>query len=143
MGSEIGIQINLFSEDMLHSMTSMEKIGLILDNVRDGHIIVLERGLTPDEERTLIERTMSTIGSSTGNFPGIEIGSYQCKPKSGILGKILGYAKMQTRLTLIGRADKLKTIKRDRDFISTVVLNQTPQPMGSTPTAKKEKTKQV
>lgn len=143
MSSEIGIQINLVSEDMLHSMTSMEKIGLILDNVRDGHIIVLERGLTPDEERTLIERTMSVVGANTATFPGIEIGSYQCKTKSGIIGKILGYAKMQTRLTLIGRADKLKTIKRDRDFISTVVLNQAPQPVPPAPAAKKEKTKQA
>jgi hypothetical protein len=44
-----GIQLDLISEDKLDGMTSMEKVRLILDEVRNGKILVLEKGLTPSE----------------------------------------------------------------------------------------------
>jgi hypothetical protein len=114
-----GIQINLVSEDVLENMTVLEKIRFILDDVRDGNLIVLERGLTEEEQKTLIEMTMAEIDQS---FSGIEIGSYPCKRKFKLLGKLLGKSITQRRLTLIGRADRLKTIKKDRNFISTVII---------------------
>ncbi|MCZ7404534.1 MAG: DUF2073 domain-containing protein, partial [Candidatus Methanoperedens sp.] len=50
-----GIQMDLISEDKLDSMTSMEKVRLILDEVRNGKILILEKGLTPNEQTKLIE----------------------------------------------------------------------------------------
>ncbi|MHC1567713.1 MAG: DUF2073 domain-containing protein [Candidatus Syntropharchaeia archaeon] len=109
------IQLDLISEDCLSSMTSMEKIRFILDSVRSGNILVLERGLTPEEEMKLIEVTMAEIG---GDFMGIEIESYPIKQRS-LFGRFLG--KPQTRLTVIGPAKQMKTIKKNRDFISALI----------------------
>ncbi|MDY6965066.1 MAG: DUF2073 domain-containing protein [Halobacteriota archaeon] len=115
-----GVRLDLVSEDRLSSMTSMEKIRMILDGVHMGNIIVLEKGLTPDEEATLIEITMSEI--TQNEFTGIEIESYPYKQKTiNWLGKLLGKPTTETRLTVIGPANQIKTIKKDQDFISAIV----------------------
>ncbi len=114
-----GIQMDLISEDKLDGMTSMEKVRLILDEVRNGKILVLEKGLTPNEQTKLIELTMTEI--SPDDFSGIEIESYPVKQRDTFLNKLLGKTSLKTRLTVIGSASQLKTIKKDRDLISALV----------------------
>ena len=114
-----GIQMDLISEDKLNGMTSMEKVRLILDEVRNGKILILEKGLTPNEQTKLIELTMTEIAPD--DFSGIEIESYPVKNDSNLLDKLFGKTTMKTRLTVIGPADQLKTIKKDRDLISALV----------------------
>ncbi len=114
-----GIQLDLISEDKLDGMTSMEKVRLILDEVRTGKILILEKGLTPNEQTKLIELTMAEIAPD--DFSGIEIESYPVKHHDNLLNKLLGKKTLQTRLTVIGLADQLKTIKKDRDMISALV----------------------
>jgi len=113
------IQLDLISYDMLNEMTSIEKTRMILDRVQEGSIVILERGLTPAEEATLIEYTMTEIRD---DFPGIEIESYPPEKKSGWLEKIFGKGAVhEPRLTIIGPANELKTISKERDFISAVI----------------------
>ncbi|MCE8423195.1 MAG: DUF2073 domain-containing protein [Candidatus Methanoperedens sp.] len=114
-----GIQLDLISEDKLDGMTSMEKVRLILDEVRNGKILVLEKGLTPNEQTKLIELTMTEIAPD--DFAGIEIESYPVKQNDSFFSKLLGKNTMKTRLTVIGPAAQLKTIKKDRDLISALV----------------------
>jgi hypothetical protein len=114
-----GIQLDLISEDKLDAMTSMEKVRLILDEVRNGKILVLEKGLTPIEQNKLIELTMTEIAPD--DFSGIEIESYPVKQNENFFNKLLGKSSLKTRLTVIGPAAQLKTIKKDRDFISALV----------------------
>ncbi|RLG36777.1 DUF2073 domain-containing protein, partial [Methanosarcinales archaeon] len=45
-------------------------------------------------------------------FTGIEISSYPSKR---------GFLRKKTRLTIIGPADMMKTIKKDKDWISAVI----------------------
>lgn len=117
MNVQFPFQICLVSEDRLGTMTSMEKVRMILDQVKGGDILVLEQGLSPQEYSTLMEMTMTEIRAS--NFPGIEIGSYPYKNKTGFLQKFLRLpAKGVGRLTLIGRSDRLRTLQRDRDYIA-------------------------
>lgn len=114
-----GIQMDLISEDKLNGMTSMEKVRLILDEVRNGKILVLETGLTPSEQTKLIELTMTEIAPD--DFSGIEIESYPVKQSDTFLNKLLGKTSLKTRLTVIGPASQLKTIRKDRDLISAFV----------------------
>ena len=114
-----GIQLDLISEDKLDGMTSMEKVRLILDEVRSGKILVLEKGLTPNEQTKLIELTMTEIAHD--DFSGIEIESYPVKQNENFFNKLLGKTSVKTRLTVIGPAAQLKTIKKDRDLISALV----------------------
>ena len=114
-----GIQLDLISEDKLDGMTSMEKVRLILDEVRTGKILVLEKGLTPSEQTKLIELTMTEFAPD--DFSGIEIESYPVKQNDNFFSKLLGKTTLKTRLTVIGPAAPLKTIKKDRDLISALV----------------------
>jgi len=112
-----GVQLNLISKDKLDKMTSMEKIRMILDEVKAGTIVVLESGLTPEEEAKLIELTMLEIDHE--NFVGIEVESYPQKSGGSFFGKLLG--KPKGRLTVIGPANRLKTLQKKEDLISALV----------------------
>jgi hypothetical protein len=114
-----GVQIDLISGERMQGLTSMEKIRLILDGVHDGNIVILEEGLSPDEESKLIEVTMTEI--SPDEFSGIEIESYP-KPDSGggLLNRLVGRESKQ-KLTVIGPANRIETLHKDENLISTLV----------------------
>ncbi|PXF54034.1 MAG: DUF2073 domain-containing protein [Candidatus Methanophagaceae archaeon] len=112
-GSEAstGIEMNVVSRDKVESMGSMEKLRFILDGVKSGNIVVLEGGLTAEEQMKLIELTMLEVDES---FTGIEISGYPAK--RGLLN-----LRRKTRLTIIGPAAKMKTIRKDKDLISAII----------------------
>jgi hypothetical protein len=116
---EDGVQIDLISGERLDGLASMEKIRMILDGVHEGNIVILEEGLSPEEESRLIEVTMTEI--SPDEFNGIEIETY---PKSGspdgLLNRLMG--KEQTKkLTVIGPANQIETLHKDETLISALV----------------------
>jgi hypothetical protein len=115
-----GVQIDLISGERMAGLASMEKIRMILDGVRDGNIVILEEGLSPDEESRLIEVTMTEI--SPDEFNGIEIETY---PKSeaadaSILDRLMGKQSTQ-KLTVIGPANQIETLHKDETLISALV----------------------
>jgi len=112
------VQMDLISGEKLEKMTSMEKVRLILDKVKTGKIVVLESGLTPDEEVRLIEMTMTEI--RVDEFSGIEIESYPSRKEGSLLDKILGKG-LKGRMTVIGPANQIRTIEKDKYQISTKV----------------------
>ncbi len=116
-----GIQIDLISGERMNELATMEKIRMILDGVHDGNIVILEEGLTPDEESKLIETTMAEINPD--GFNGIEIETY---PKgessnSSLLGRIMGNDESGAKLTVIGPANRIETLHKDETLISTLV----------------------
>jgi hypothetical protein len=115
-----GVQIDLISGQRLAGQTTMEKIRMILDGVRDGNIVILEEGLSPDEESRLIEVTMTEI--SPEEFNGIEIESY---PRSetadaSFLDRLMGRESAK-KLTVIGPANQIETLHKDETLIQTLV----------------------
>ncbi|MFC7009059.1 DUF2073 domain-containing protein [Halalkalicoccus salilacus] len=118
-----GVQIDLISGERMENLTSMEKIRMILDGVHDGNIVILEEGLSPEEESKLIEVTMSEINPD--GFNGIEIETY---PKSqsnngGLLGRLMG-KESNAKLTVIGPANQIETLHKDETLISALVSRQ-------------------
>ena len=116
-----GVQIDLVSGERMEGMTSMEKIRMILDGVHEGKIVILEEGLSPDEESKLIEVTMSEI--SPDEFSGIEIETYPSSAtgESGFIGKLMGRGPAVSKLTVIGPADRIETLHKDETLISALV----------------------
>ncbi len=115
-----GVQIDLISGERMAHKATMEKIRMILDGVHEGNIVILEDGLTPDEESRLIEVTMSEI--SPDEFTGIEIETY---PRSetddgGLLGRIMG-RNDTSKLTVIGPANRIETLHKDETLIKALV----------------------
>jgi hypothetical protein len=119
-GDDDGVQIDLVSGARMDGLASMEKVRLILDGVRDGKIVILERGLSPDEESKLIEVTMSEINPD--DFSGIEIETYPStgSGKGGLLGRLMG-GDDDSKLTVIGPANQIETLHKDEDLISAIV----------------------
>ena len=115
-----GVQIDLISGQRMEGLTSMEKIRMILDGVREGNIVILEEGLSPDEESRLIEVTMTEI--SPDEFTGLEIETY---PRSetadaSFLDRLMGKQSTQ-KLTVIGPANQIETLHKDETLIQTLV----------------------
>ena len=119
-GPAEGVQIDLISGERMAGKTSMEKIRLILDGVRDGNIVVLETGLTPDEESKLIEVTMSEINPD--GFSGIEIESFPHDEASdtSLLGRLMGKQE-SSKLTVIGPANQIQSLHKDETLISALL----------------------
>ncbi len=115
-----GVQIDLISGERMDRMASMEKVRMILDGVHEGNIVVLERGLSPDEESRLVEVTMTEIDPD--GFSGIEIETYPRTGGSdgGVLDRLMG-SEDASRLTVIGPADRLETLHKDESVISAFV----------------------
>jgi len=113
-----GISFNLVSRQKLNSLTSNEKLKFILKEVKKGKILVLEHGLTPMEQTSLIEDTMREIEHDT--FIGVELEGYgQDNPT--FLQKLLGVSR-KPRMTLIGPADLLHTVRKDSNMIQTKII---------------------
>jgi len=112
------ISFNLVSRNKLDELTSSEKLQFIIKEVKKGKILVLEYGLTPFEQTNLIEHTMKEIEHDT--FIGVEMeGLGQDRPS--FIQKIFGFSK-KPRVTLIGPANLLKTIRKDNDMIQTKII---------------------
>ena len=113
-----GISFNLVSRQKLCEFTSDEKLKFILKEVKKGKILVLEHGLTPLEQTNLIERTMKEIEHDT--FIGVEMEGY-CQDSPTFLQKLLGMSR-KPRMTLIGPADLLHTVRKDSKMIQTKII---------------------
>jgi len=116
-----GICFNLVSRQKLGEFNSEEKLKFILKEVKKGKILVLEQGLTPIEQASLIERTMKEIEHDT--FIGVEMEGYG-EDTPTFIQKLFGLAK-KPRMTLIGPADLLKMVKKDNDMIQTKIISGT------------------
>ena len=117
------IRIDLMRESQLSDMAQIEKIRYIIDIVKSGCIVVLESGLTPDEQSLLIEKTMSEIDQE--NFTGVDIESYPentSQDDRGLLGRVLNRDKEEpSDLTVIGPANRMETLHKDEKQISAIL----------------------
>lgn len=113
-----GISVNLVSRQKLERLNSDEKLRFIIKEVKKGKILVLEYGLTPYEQASLIECTMKEIEHDT--FIGVEMEGYG-EDKPSFVQKIFGIMK-KPRMTLIGPADLLKTVRKDSNMIQTKII---------------------
>ena len=109
-----GLKMDFLSSDALLAHTSMEKISMIVDKVKGGNLVVIEGGLSPEEEAELIETTMREIDIE--NFVGIDIYTLEKDKKS-----LFGISKKKTvGLTIIGPANIMKTVNKKSNFLSMI-----------------------
>jgi hypothetical protein len=121
------LNINLVSAEKIETLTTDEKIRFILDEVEAGKILILERGLTPQEEARLIEQTMREIDQDS--FIGIELQSYGMDRGKNVVQRIV-MGGPRPRMAVIGPASLLQFVSKDNEKIVTRLLG------AETPTAK-------
>lgn len=115
---ESGISFNMISRQKLETLNSSEKLKYILNEIKEGRILVLEHGLTAIEQAKLIEHTMKEINHDT--FIGIEMGGYE-EEKPSFFQRVFGIMK-KPRMTVIGPAHLLKMVHKDNDMIETTII---------------------
>ena len=93
-------------------------MNFILKEIKKGKVLVLEQGLTAFEQTELIEHTMKEIKQDT--FIGIEIEGYS-QDKQTFIQKLFRIIK-KPRMTVIGPADLLKTVRKDSNMIQTRII---------------------
>ena len=112
------ISFNLVSRQKLNGLSTEEKLKFIVKEVKKGKILVLEQGLTSLEKTSLIETTMKEIQQDT--FIGVEMEGYS-EDNPSFLQKLFGMSR-RPRVTLVGPAHLLKTIKKDNNMIQTKII---------------------
>jgi uncharacterized protein len=108
------LKMDFLSSNALKTRTSMEKISMVVERVKEGDLVVIEGGFTPEEEAELIETTMREI--DVENFMGIDIYTLE-KDKSSFLGLS---KKKTVGITIIGPANVMKTVKKKSNFLSMI-----------------------
>ncbi|OYT43699.1 hypothetical protein B6U90_06735 [Thermoplasmatales archaeon ex4484_6] len=119
--SKGGISIDLISTERLEEM-GREKIRFILDSVKDGKVLVLEKGLTSSEELELIKVTMSEIDHDS--FIGVETPGFTGNVTRRTLLQRLLRRPPPPRMMVVGPAHLLKTIKKDGRTIEAIILTR-------------------
>jgi hypothetical protein len=115
---DTGISFNLISRQKFEKLSSSEKLKYIIQEVKEGRILVLEHGLTATEQAKLIEHTMKEINHDT--FIGIEISGYE-NEKVGFFQRVFG-VQNKPRMTVIGPAHLLRMVHKDNDMIQTTII---------------------
>ncbi len=113
--------IHLISAEKIESMATPEKIRFILDEVEQGKILILERGLTPQEEAALIEQTMREINQES--FIGIELQSYGMDHGKNVLQRVV-MGGPRPRMAVIGPATLLRLVSKDNEKIVTKIVGK-------------------
>lgn len=133
------IQLDFISSDFLTTKRSIEKIDFIIQKIKKNVIVVLEEGLSPQEETELIETTMREI--DTKDFHGIEFYRIDHAP-TGLRDKIANYISgRKTGLTIVGPTRMVETIKRDPNGISMLAKIEAPKKKAKRKRKKKRKAK--
>lgn len=113
--------IHLISAEKIESMGQQEKIRFLLDEVERGKILILERGLTPQEEAGLIEQTMREIDQD--RFIGIEMQSYGMDHGKNVLQRVV-MGGPRPRMAVIGPANLLRLVSKDNEKIVTKIVGK-------------------
>lgn len=120
------VRVELMKESTLKQKASTEKVKQILDMTRDGKIVILEGGLSSEEQSMLIETTMSAIDQE--RFKGIEIETHEAQRDSqdtkGFIGRITGKVKRtsdDSDMTIIGPTGLIETLDKNEHKITTMI----------------------
>lgn len=112
------VKVNFISQEKLNGLALNDKLAFILTEIKNGKILVLERGLKAEEQTQLIEMTMDKVND---RFAGIEMESYMDE-KQNFWQKL--FNKNGARMTIVGPAGTLKTIYKDKDVIQAVIVGK-------------------
>jgi len=113
---QMEVQLDFVSSESLASKASVEKVAFILERIKKNVIVVLEEGLSPEEETELIEATMREIDAK--DFHGIEF--YRLDHRARTLrDKIASYISgRRPGLTIVGPTRMVEAIKKEPNYLS-------------------------
>ena len=119
-----GVEMEFIGGDRFDQMSTLDKVSMIINHVSDGKVVVLEKGLSPDEEAELIESTMSRI--EPDEFTGLEIEQQQYSQShnsNSLLDTLLNRSD-DYPMTVIGPDGQLEAVDNNDLSLNAIVHSQ-------------------
>lgn len=114
-----GIPIEFISRQRIDDQGFEEKLELILEEVKEGKILVLEESLSPEEETRLIQGAMEKVSD---DFPGIEFSSLEGHEDlfDRVINNFYSLVGRERKrgLTIVGNSDVMEKVEKREDSVS-------------------------
>ncbi|NHJ86718.1 MAG: DUF2073 domain-containing protein [Asgard group archaeon] len=114
--------VDFITKAATDKLTPFEKVKMIIRLVRQNRVLILENGLTPDEQAELIKQTMMVIDFD--DFIGVEFFNWNRNPndqkrffKKPPLGKDSNY-------TVVAPSAAVQIIENSEDLLSIQLKSQ-------------------
>ncbi|MBD3192172.1 MAG: DUF2073 domain-containing protein [Candidatus Heimdallarchaeota archaeon] len=108
--------VDFITKHATNKLTSFEKVKMIIRRVRQNRVIIIESGLTPQEEAELIKQTMMVIDFE--QFFGIEFFNWD-RTSSGPRRLFKKSApNTDSQFTVIAPSDAIQVIENSEELLS-------------------------
>ncbi|MBN1329907.1 MAG: DUF2073 domain-containing protein [Candidatus Heimdallarchaeota archaeon] len=108
--------IDFITKNVTNKLTTFEKVKMIIRLVRQNRVLILENGLTPEEEAELIKQTMLVIDFD--NFIGLEFFKWnRGSPESKKFFKKSPLAN-ESQYTVVAPSEAVQVIENSDDLLS-------------------------
>lgn len=115
-----GTPIEFISKRRMEDQGFDERLEMMINEVRQGKILILENPLSPDEKKQLIKTAMERIDD---DFPGIEFSSMETEDLiDRIVNNLYQFLGQERRkgLTIVGNSEVMEKVKEGEDSVSLV-----------------------
>ncbi len=108
------IRIDFISKNYLSNLSINDKIKTIIERIKNDVVVILEEGLTPEEEMLLIKETMKEIDHE--KFLGVEYFDLNGRNKFSkfFFGK-------RRKMMIIVNSRIIENVKRERNFVTFLI----------------------
>ncbi len=116
-------KLDLISKDAAQKLDLETKFTMIIDRVKKGTILVLEGGLSPEEQTGLINRVMMQIEFEEPSFAGVELISFFNDPSHSSFWR---RSKRQLSFTVVAPSSTVKILRNDNEILSLLLKDSYP-----------------
>ena len=116
--------VDFITKGATDKLTTFEKIKMIIRLVRQNRVLIIENGLTPEEEAELIKQTMMVIDFD--NFIGVEFFNWQRdynQPKRLFKKQPTSY--VDNHYTVVAPTEAVKIVEDSADLLSIRLAKST------------------
>jgi hypothetical protein len=107
--------VDFLTKKATSNLTSFEKVKMIIRRVRQNRVLIVEDGLSPDEEADLIKQTMMVIDFD--NFFGIEFFNWE-RESNQPRRLFKKSSNSEKAFTVIAPSDAVNIIENSQELLS-------------------------
>lgn len=108
--------IDFITKTATDKLTTFEKIKMIIRLVRQNRVLIIENGLSPEEEAELIKQTMTVIDFD--NFIGLEFFNWNRNPKDPKRFFKKSPSPNDSRYTVVAPSEAVQIIENSQELLS-------------------------
>ncbi|MEA2071740.1 MAG: DUF2073 domain-containing protein [Asgard group archaeon] len=110
--------IDFITKKATDKLTSFEKVKMIIRRVRNNRVLILEAGLTSEEEAELIKQTMMVIDFD--NFIGVEFFNWERKKSEH--NRLFKRNSTDNKYTVVAPTEAVNVIEDSQELLSLEIM---------------------